>query len=148
MTVLHAISVWIPCCSGLFGRVCRTQLANRTSELLLVEDAPINDIMFDSHSSALWVATASSSVKRYSHSTVHARFRHKLYNAWLPDDPQTHPLVSSPCPHLLHFAPVPGISHSAAALSMLLQQDTLHAVHRTASLASPCQTAVSAVSMS
>ena len=45
---------------------CRTQLANRTSELLLVEDGPINDMVFDSQSSALWVATASSSVRRYS----------------------------------------------------------------------------------
>lgn len=44
--------------------VFRTQLANRTSELLLTEEAPINDMVFDSQSSALWVATASSTVNR------------------------------------------------------------------------------------
>ena len=43
----------------------RTQLANRTSELLLTEEAPINDMVFDSQSSALWVATASSTVNRF-----------------------------------------------------------------------------------
>ncbi len=45
--------------------VCyRTQLANRTSELLLTEHALINDMAFDGQSSALWVATASSAVRR------------------------------------------------------------------------------------
>ena len=44
--------------------VFRTQLANRTSELLLTEEAPINDMVFDRQSSALWVATASSTVNR------------------------------------------------------------------------------------
>lgn len=55
MTSLHSV----PVC-----HVYRTQLANRTCELLLVEDAPINDMVFDSQSSALWVATASSCVRR------------------------------------------------------------------------------------
>lgn len=45
--------------------VCRTQLSNRTSELVLVEEAPINDMVFDAQDSALWVATASSSVRRF-----------------------------------------------------------------------------------
>ena len=65
MTPLHAILLWHFWRDGTLVRVCRTQLANRTSELLLVEDAPINDMLFDSQSSALWVATASSPVKRY-----------------------------------------------------------------------------------
>ena len=65
MTGLHAILLWLCGRKGTVGRVCRTQLANRTSELLLVEDAPINGMLFDSQSSALWVATASSSVNRY-----------------------------------------------------------------------------------
>ena len=43
---------------------CRTQLANRTSELLLTEDAPISDMVFDAQNSSLWVATAASTVKR------------------------------------------------------------------------------------
>lgn len=71
---VHTDSVWTMLASQDFsvvysgGRdkcVYRTQLANRTSELLLMEDAPINDMVFDSQSSALWVATASSSVKRW-----------------------------------------------------------------------------------
>ncbi len=51
----------------------RTQLANRTSELLLTEHAPINDMAFDSQSSALWVATASSSVRRFALHLSHVR---------------------------------------------------------------------------
>ena len=75
MTALHAIVLWLCWRSGNFGRVCRTQLANRTSELLLVENAPISDMLFDSQSSALWVTTASSSVKRYS--TLNTQLTHK-----------------------------------------------------------------------
>ncbi|KAL3133704.1 hypothetical protein ABBQ32_008201 [Trebouxia sp. C0010 RCD-2024] len=71
---VHTDSVWTLLASPDFsvvysgGRdrcVYRTQLANRTCELLLVEDAPIHDMVFDSQSSALWVATASSSVRRW-----------------------------------------------------------------------------------
>ncbi|DBA75032.1 TPA: hypothetical protein ACH3X1_010369 [Trebouxia sp. C0004] len=72
---VHTDSVWSLLASHDFsvvysgGRdrcVYRTQLANRTSELLLTEEAPINDMAFDGQSSALWVATASSAVRRWN----------------------------------------------------------------------------------
>lgn len=62
---LHLACVWPHLARPAPPALCRTQLASRTSELLLTESQPVRKLAVSSGGDSVWVATSSSTLHRW-----------------------------------------------------------------------------------